>query len=285
MKEFEEYMKLLKMDKTNATIVKYNHDIKVFLGFFEIKTVSDVEKLTLSDYKKLQMSLSERLSAVSVNGMFAVLKAFHKFLLENDYIQSTKISLVKNLKVGKKAVRVINDNEFDGLLSCATKDEKIMLLVMRYTGLRRTEMSRVKVSDIFDGKVLIHGKGNKDVLIPLHKELLSKIENYLQKRKHDSEYLLVGKATHEGITAQAIYTRVKSIGKKAFKKGLISKETLEFLSPHTIRKTFVTAIARTHGNQAAQEAARHATFSTTKDCYIANNPVLNANIFLHQERI
>lgn len=74
---------------------------------------------------------------------------------------------------------------------------------MLLCGLRRKEVLSLRITDvnINEGRVLVHGKGNKERIVPLPKDLLTALDKYLnfEKPESDSEYLIVVlKGRHRG---------------------------------------------------------------------------------------
>lgn len=271
MKAYELYKDLELTDKSEHTVRSYTKNIGDFLAHFEIETPEQLSALSLVDLKAYQQKLAENLSPNSVNQKFASLKAFVKFLLEAEIIESSKINLVKNVKAKKKLVFTLKKEDVIAMLdACKTTDERLMLLLMVTTGLRRAEVANIKLEDIDGCNLRIVGKGDKPANVPLTDEVCELMSAYVSARKHDSEYLFIGKGTHDGITGEAIAYRVKKIARDA---GL-PEEVLAQVTPHTLRKTFVTDIAREYGVGAAQAAARHASLQTTTQCYINSDELL-----------
>ncbi|MGL4368840.1 MAG: tyrosine-type recombinase/integrase, partial [Spirochaetota bacterium] len=64
---------------------------------------------------------------------------------------------------------------------------RVGFALMSYGGLRVSEVCGLKVSDInvARGFMKVHGKGNKDRIVPINNKLQSIIENYLHDNSSD----------------------------------------------------------------------------------------------------
>lgn len=70
--------------------------------------------------------------------------------------------------------------------STRTRMHRTILILLYATGVRRTEASRVKVSDIHSGRMVIHirrGKGLRDRDVPLTPKLLEELRQYWRWKK------------------------------------------------------------------------------------------------------
>ncbi|MBF0412379.1 MAG: site-specific integrase, partial [Desulfamplus sp.] len=69
-----------------------------------------------------------------------------------------------------KLIRVISPDDIQKILTYSKKHEHEMYRIIffaLYTGCRREEIVKLRYEDIKDGCITIHGKGNKERLIPL----------------------------------------------------------------------------------------------------------------------
>lgn len=67
---------------------------------------------------------------------------------------------------------------------CANDRDKIMLMLAGCGGLRRCEIARVHASDFHwaDGELLVHGKGRRERLVPIHPDLEKAVRAELELR-------------------------------------------------------------------------------------------------------
>ncbi len=130
------------------------------------------------------------------------------------------------------------------------------LSLMSYAGLRVSELTSLKVSDINLTKsfIKIIGKGNKERVIPLTPYLQTQIEKYLQKNSHKLEYHspIVGgcrSAWHNVVkkAAQRIlgrsdihcHTLRHSYATALYEKGVTIEKIAELLGHNSIETTLI----------------------------------------------
>jgi site-specific recombinase XerD len=113
-----------------------------------------------------------------------------------------------------------------------------MLLTMYSAGLRRSELCRLKVTDIDSGRMVIRverGKGGVDREIPLNQKLLKTLREYWRWMRPKT-YLFPGTVNNwradKPITPKVIWSAVREAAEKA---GIEKHVT-----PHTLRHCFAT---------------------------------------------
>ncbi len=107
----------------------------------------------------------------------------------------------------------------------------IMLITGTYTGLRVSDVLRLKISDVKDKKFIYikEKKTNKRNIIELNPILIRAYKNYCLNKEPD-EYLIKSRnGVNKAITRERAYDILKEAG-KAF--------GVENLGTHTMRKTF-----------------------------------------------
>ena len=102
---------------------------------------------------------------------------------------------LKKAKENKPIPKICEDEDFQKIMSVTPLlKHRLCLLLMRYSGLRRWEVIRVKKSHILsDGRLLVkNGKGQKDrySIIPL--QILESLNIFIQTIKTDNDYLFQG---------------------------------------------------------------------------------------------
>jgi site-specific recombinase XerD len=115
---------------------------------------------------------------------------------------------------------------------------RCLLMTLYSTGMRRAEVTRLKVNDIDSERMIIHirqGKGSKDRDVPLSLKLLETLREYWRWKKPRG-YLFPGEAKQgsngEHITSKAVYYACKGAARRAG----IQKN----VGPHTLRHSFAT---------------------------------------------
>ena len=119
------------------------------------------------------------------------IKSFFNFLMISDKIESSPAEFVLTPKFGRQLPDVLTTPEIDriiatvdtstpkGLRDCA------MLEVLYSCGLRVSELTSLRMQDLFfgEGYIRVIGKGDKQRLVPISATARDRIQFYLEKRR------------------------------------------------------------------------------------------------------
>ena len=134
---------------------------------------------------------------------------------------------------------VLSPDEVTRLIEAAPNHMHRMLLMLLYaTGMRRTEASLLKVSDIDSQRMVIHihrGKGMRDRDVPLTPKLLEALREYWRWKK-PRVYLFPSKRSAPGVEQPISDKTVWNVCRAAATRAGIHKK----LGPHTLRHCFAT---------------------------------------------
>ena len=134
---------------------------------------------------------------------------------------------------------VLSQEEVTRLIEAATNRMHRMLLMLLYaTGMRRTEASLLKVSDIDSQRMVIHiqrGKGLRDRDVPLTPKLLEALRDYWRWKK-PRVYLFPSRMSAPGVEQPISDKTVWNVCRAAATRAGIQKK----LGPHTLRHCFAT---------------------------------------------
>jgi len=115
---------------------------------------------------------------------------------------------------------------------------RTILMVLYGTGIRRTEASLLKVSDVDSERMVIHirqGKGSRDRDVPLTPKLLEALREYY-RWKRPKDYLFPSTSGQRGeekpISDKTIWNACRAAADRA---GLSKR-----IGPHTLRHSFAT---------------------------------------------
>jgi len=143
----------------------------------------------------------------------------------------------------KKAVHlptILSQEEVARLIDAAlTPYHRTLLMTLYATGVRRAELTHLKISDVDSQRMVIHvqgGKGRKDRDVLLSPKLLDELKRHWRRlRRKPSAWLFPGNRWHTGdrpITTKVVWDACKEAAQRA---GL-QKE----VHPHTLRHCFAT---------------------------------------------
>jgi len=134
---------------------------------------------------------------------------------------------------------VLSQDEVTRLIEAAPNRMHRMLLMLLYaTGMRRTEASLLKVSDIDSQRMVIHihrGKGMRDRDVPLTPKMLEALRDYWRWKK-PRVYLFPSKRSAPGSEQPISDKTVWNVCRAAAIRAGIQKK----LGPHTLRHCFAT---------------------------------------------
>jgi integrase/recombinase XerC len=200
-------------------------------------------------------------SAATRAQRLAIVRSFFSWAVEHHKIAANPARTIKRPRIRNQERHAYRPDVIHTLVR--TQDslrDQIALQMLGRLGLRRNELRLLRLRDIdlAAGTVLVHGKGNKQAVIPIGSRQLRKdLELYLIGRNL-GEYLLHPKArTHEPMTGSAVHNWFKACLAKA---GLPAS-----IKMHELRHSAADNLFRSTGNLLlAQTLLRHESVATTQ---------------------
>ncbi len=249
--------------KSECTIRNYSKDVYKFIKFFNVESYLDIEKLGKNDYMKFVSSL-ETLSPASKNALIRNISAFLNWAIDAELISNSDFFKVKFgqkrkfVKEPKSHKDILTDDEINKMIGAVdNKQHKFMIGLMAWTGLRSDELRSIKLVDIHNGEVWVHGKGSKERQIAFNPILMKLYNDYLAVRNSKSEYLFYSNYCDCKLTSKTIVDRINKIYKMA---GLSGKN----ITAHSFRRTAATNIGKEFGEIVAQYTLGHSDLKTTQ---------------------
>jgi integrase/recombinase XerD len=190
------YLKNLKvLGRSINTIKSAKYALGHLERFLEAEHVNDLKDLTndvLAEYQQeLSFSLTAKGTPLTLRSQAQVLgivKGFTRFLKEKDYVVRDPGAAIKPPKKPKRLPKVIlSSKEVKQLLRAPDTRtnrgyrNRIILEMLYDTAIRRAEMSSITLADLDleAGYVRIHGKGDKDRVVPLSGRVCELVKNYI----------------------------------------------------------------------------------------------------------
>ena len=166
-------------------------------------------------------------------------------------------------------------DEFERMYALADPPERLVLVLGAMMGLRRSEIVGIRLEDIGETDILIHGKGHgtdglvvRQPMPPEAKEEIREYRRWRDPRVPPRERHLLIMTTRTGrICRQDTGKRVSdAMSELAAKAGAHG-------STHTLRRLYGTTVYRVSGEDivVTKQLLRHANVSTTIQCYIEPN--------------
>lgn len=195
-------------------------DVRAFLAYY--KTTRNVSDSTLDRVRR------------DINGFFA-------WLVNEQYITRNPCSSIKDIKAVHKERESLSRLELEEIrLGVRDEKERMVIEVLYGTACRVSELVRIKLTDIDWTKehptIKLYGKGKKERVIALPPKANLAVKAYLNNRKSNSEYLLVGERDfHRAVSTNTVRNIIKHI------EARLSKDIIRHhLHPHLMRHTAAT---------------------------------------------
>jgi len=291
-KEFQTYLKLEKSLSQNS-IDAYLTDIGKLSQFCScLDPARKVTELELAELLQFvhwiaDLGMNPRSQARIISGI----KAFYKFLLLDEYIDSNPSILLETPKIGRKlpdTLSVIEIDELESVIDLSKPEgqrNKAIIETLYSCGLRVSELTELKISNLYfdDGFVRVIGKGNKERLVPIGGKAIKEINLYTDNYRNKME-IQVGYEDHlflnrrgKKLTRVMIFTIVKDLCTLAGLKKNIS--------PHTFRHSFATHLLEGGADlRAIQEMLGHESITTTEIYTHLDRDYLRSVILDHHPR-
>lgn len=251
IKQFQDYM-IVQKGFSPKTVTAYTSDLEKFGEYLvnqgltsEVKEIrtQDIESylsyLTYpDDNKKPILVISRARKIASIRSLF-------NFLRKRKIVEVSPAEDVPIPKLPQKEPSYLTINEYQKFLNAISKtaspffklrDLSIASLFIS-TGIRVSELVNLKLNDIdFDYQTIkIKRKGDKEQTLPISKDMVLLLKNYLEIRPDaDTSNLFVSKKGN-GVRANTVYCLVKKYlelaGFEKSKKG-----------PHLLRHSCLTAL-------------------------------------------
>lgn len=273
--KIEDFSNFLKFEKnfSGNTLDAYMRDVRKLESF----TLSELDNLSPQNitfenlqeyiYQLSKNKISERSQARAISSI----KAFFKFLLENDYRTDNPATLLEGPKLGLYLPDTLSEEDINRIITCIDnstdigKRNKCILEVLYGCGLRVSELIDLKISNINfkESYIMVEGKGEKTRLVPLANTTAEFITSYIHtvrnktkiNKKYEDTLFLNSRGTN--MSRVIVFIIIKELTQKAG----ISKS----ISPHTFRHSFATHLLQNGADlRFIQEMLGHSSITTTQ---------------------
>ncbi|MBW1667353.1 MAG: site-specific tyrosine recombinase XerD [Deltaproteobacteria bacterium] len=268
----EHFMHYLRVEKGLAdnTIDSYGRDLARYLEFLETRKKGSPLKVSQDDILDYLFTLNGVLSPRSIARNISTIKGFYRFLVSEGKLEKNPTRLLNSPKLPLRLPGVLTTEEVEELLcqpDSATprgKRDKAMLELLYATGLRVSELVRLKVSNINleAGYVRTIGKGSKERMVPVGTKAMEALKDYLASgrrlflKKRSSPYLFLS-ARGKPLTRQGFWKIIKRYGAKA---GID-----KVITPHSLRHSFASHLLEFGADlRSVQVMLGHVDISTTQ---------------------
>ena len=246
-----------------STIKAYSFTIHKFLDYCQM----DLTKVDTNKIRCFLLLCEKNMISVTIDNMRRNLNSFYQYLEDEDYILKNPCRKIPRIKEDKKIKRFYSDMEIEMMRdSCKDIRELALIDLLISTGIRISEITKIKMSDINwdDRTLLIHGKGNKERLIPISIRCRKHLRDYIVHKGNICEYLFSSARQPYGkLSKGAISKILKDIGNRA---------GLPDITVHCFRRWFASDLNKKGVDPTIiQELLGHESFSTTQRNYLSKS--------------
>ena len=224
--------------------------------------IGDLLKASEQDIQNYLSSLDEKPSSIARKA--SALRTFYKFLLLEKIISTNPTANLELPKRNRTLPKYLSPHEIELLISSSGDIKtsvrlRCMLELLYASGLRVSELCELPLSANLGDKLLIHGKGAKERIVPMHAAAQDALHKWLNIRGDvDSKYVFPTRSSTGHITRDGFFKILK-------KCAVLAGIDPERVSPHVLRHSFASHLLERGANlRAIQTMLGHEDISTTQ---------------------
>ncbi|MDR1156398.1 MAG: tyrosine-type recombinase/integrase [Bacteroidales bacterium] len=284
------YLQYLEYEKRYSphTIDAYRRDLSHFAAFLPEMG----EESGMVDFKVIRRwivaLITEGKSPRTVNRKIATLRSFFKYLMKKGLATVNPMEKVGLLKIDRNLPVFVTADKMDELLDGEAVDpgdfkamrDKLVPELFYMTGMRLSELIRLKESDVDTGAMTVKvlGKRNKERVIPLTAPFCDTLKQYISFKR----------STFPGAGLLFILDSGKPLYERWVQrltdKKLGAVTTMKKRSPHVLRHSFATNVLDNgaelnaikeilgHSSLAATQVYTHSSLKRIKKVYNQAHP-------------
>ncbi len=296
LREFLSYHETIK-GQSKRTISEYHLDLRMFLRFMklikhEMPYDTDLETISIRDVDlafirtitvtdvfdflsylandrvvhESSFTESKGINSSSRARKLSAIKSFFKYLtVHTRQLEQNPVQDMEYPKLRKALPRYLTLEQSAALLRSVdgpnkTRDFAILMIFLN-CGVRRSELVNLNISDIYEDRIRVVGKGNKERIVYMGSSCKAAIDAYLIERNQivlTDNRALFGSRDHNRISVSAVHRLVK---KHVLEAGLDPEK----LSAHKLRHTAATLMLQNGVDvKTVQEVLGHENLNTTQ---------------------
>ena len=212
--------------------------------------------------QKYLASLPDKPSSIARKA--SALRGFYKFLMMEKIISHNPTANLELPKRTRTLPKFLSIDEIELLISSAGDIKnsirlRAMIELLYASGLRVSELCELPMTGVLGDKLLIHGKGAKERLVPMHDAAIHALNKWLDARgDNESKYVFPSNGQTGHITRDGFF---KILKKCAILAGIDPNR----VSPHVLRHSFASHLLAGGANlRAIQTMLGHEDISTTQ---------------------
>ena len=196
----------------------------------------------------------------------SAIKSFYKYLtVRTKQLQENPVADLENPKLRKSFPKYLTLEQSAALLKAVSgqneKRDYAILMLFLNCGIRRSELVGLNLTDVYEDRIRVVGKGNKERFVYFGSACRKAIDAYLQERNErilSDNRALFGSRNGNRISVEAVHRLVK---KALLQAGLDSTQ----FSAHKLRHTAATMMLSGGVDvKTVQEVLGHENLNTTQ---------------------
>lgn len=293
LREFLSYHETIK-GQSQRTISEYYLDLRMFLRFMRlvkeempydtpldaisiksldiefIKTITITDIFDFLSYlandRQSELSVDPGIGAAARSRKLSAIKSFYKYLtVRTKLLTVNPVKDVEFPKIRKSLPKYLTLEESRRLLSSVRgvneKRDYAILMLFLNCGIRRSELVGLNLSDVYEDRIRVTGKGNKERIVYFGSACKAAIDAYLPERNKkvlSDNRALFGSRDNNRISVTAVHRLVK---KHMLAAGLDPSQ----YSAHKLRHTAATLMVSNGVDiKTVQEVLGHEHLNTTE---------------------
>jgi integrase/recombinase XerC len=289
----ESFFKYLSLERRFSvhTLKAYQSDLSGFIAHIVehqcLSSCTELRHLHIRAWIVAQMEAGQ--SPRSINRRLSCLKTYFKFLRKRGFMSSDPMKKVVAPRTGKRLPVFVQESQMAALFTHVEfgddfggQQQRLLLELLYATGMRRSEASSLKISDIDLSRMVlrVRGKGDKERMLPFATYLSDLIEKFLALRAAmfpttPEPWVFLNRKGAK-LLPESIYQIVR--------KNLSLVTTIEQRSPHVLRHSFATHLSNNgaelnaikellgHSNLAATQVYMHNSIERLIEIYEKSHP-------------
>ncbi|PCJ65486.1 MAG: integrase [Bacteroidetes bacterium] len=264
---FEDYL-LKERNYSVHTAHAYVRDVSQYLMFLSLGNAKNVAPEIKSVRKWVRHLAVNGIVEKSIHRKVSAVRSYAKFLFVTNRINFLPSLEIQLPKIRKKIPSYVKVSEMSALLEKLESEvvdfESALafnIIALFYsTGMRRSELINLKSTDLSTDRseLKVLGKGNKERIIPLGKESIRHLDDFIRIKKENSivSALFFCNFDQEKLSEKWVYGLVNK---------LLAQTFADKRSPHILRHSFATHLLQNGADiNAIKELLGHSSLSATQ---------------------
>jgi len=250
------------------TVAAYARDLAALTAYCEREGVTELAALDSWQVRRFAAeSHRTGLAPRSIARRLSAVRSFLRHAVEHSGLAGNAATGVSAPKASKRLPGTLDADQVAQLLESSDEDplsvrDLAMLELFYSSGLRLAELVGLDLNDLdfADQTVRVTGKGNKTRIVPVGRQALAAVRQWLPIRLGlagtDEQALFVGRKGQR-LKHRSVQARLRRWARR--------KGSKRHLHPHLLRHSFASHLLESSGDlRAVQELLGHASISTTQ---------------------